>query len=307
MINIISESNDISTNKVIDWLYYFNEDFKRINTDIDYCELSLEINNEDKSSSLDNNVFWIRRGYFPFIKKEAKNTIYFEYLKNEYLLSVFFIENFSNKIIGSYYKEYHNNKLENLIFAKKAGLKIPNTILTNKKCELEKFIKKDKQYITKSISKSPYIKKNEILITGDGTCILDKVKIPEKFSMSLVQEYINKKFELRVFFIKDFFYSMAIFSQNDEKTKIDYRNYNLDKPNRCIPFELPNEIKSKLKKFAKISKHNTGSIDLIYSTENEYVFLEINPMGQFDWLSGNCNYNIEKKIAEILIYEKERK
>ena len=45
---------------------------------------------------------------------------------------------------------------------------------------------------------------------------------------------------------------------------------------------------------------NTGSIDLIYSLSNEYVFLEVNPQGQFDWLSKNCNYYIEKDIAELL-------
>jgi hypothetical protein len=46
---------------------------------------------------------------------------------------------------------------------------------------------------------------------------------------------------------------------------------------------------------------NTGSIDLILTPNGEYFFLEINPMGQYDWLSKNCNYYIEKDIAEMLI------
>lgn len=40
---------------------------------------------------------------------------------------------------------------------------------------------------------------------------------------------------------------MAIFSQNDDQTKVDFRNYNINKPNRNVPFMLPNELESKIK------------------------------------------------------------
>lgn len=96
------------------------------------------------------------------------------------------------------------------------------------------------------------------------------------------------------------FYSMAIFSQNDEKTSLDYRNYNMEKPNRNIPFQLPLNIEKNLKLLMKEKNLNTGSLDLIYSRDGEFILLEINPVGQFSWLSENCNYNIEKKIAELL-------
>ena len=94
---------------------------------------------------------------------------------------------------------------------------------------------------------------------------------------------------------------MAIFSQNNVNTQVDYRNYDHEKPNRCVPYNLPNTIKRKIFKFMKYKKIDTGSIDIIFSTNNKYFFLENNPQGQFDWLTKNCNYNIEKEIAEILI------
>mgnify|MGYP003653909829 CR=1 FL=1 len=46
---------------------------------------------------------------------------------------------------------------------------------------------------------------------------------------------------------------------------------------------------------------NCGSFDIIYTPSGEYYFLEVNPVGQFQWLSYNCNYFIEKLIAEGLI------
>lgn len=94
---------------------------------------------------------------------------------------------------------------------------------------------------------------------------------------------------------------MAIFSQNNKKTDIDYRNYDKDRPNRCIPFNLPEEIKEKLIQFLNYTYYNTGSFDLIVSDENEYYFLEINPIGQFGGLSYKCQYKIEEKIAKFLM------
>jgi hypothetical protein len=41
-------------------------------------------------------------------------------------------------------------------------------------------------------------------------------------------------------------------------------------------------------------------VDLIYTPDGEYVFLEVNPMGQFHWLSENCNYYLEEFIANQL-------
>ena len=49
-----------------------------------------------------------------------------------------------------------------------------------------------------------------------------------------------------------------------------------------------------------------GSIDLIRSTEKEYVFLEVNPSGQFEMVSLPCNYHLEEKIANYLIRKKNK-
>jgi glutathione synthase/RimK-type ligase-like ATP-grasp enzyme len=94
---------------------------------------------------------------------------------------------------------------------------------------------------------------------------------------------------------------MAIFSQLDSLTELDYRNYNLEKPNRTVPFSLPENIELKLELLMKGLKLDTGSIDLILNREGDYVFLEVNPTGQFGWLSKSCNYYIEREIAKHML------
>ena len=44
----------------------------------------------------------------------------------------------------------------------------------------------------------------------------------------------------------------------------------------------------------------TGSLDFILTPSGEYVFLEVNPSGQYDMISKPCNYHLDKAIATFL-------
>jgi ATP-GRASP peptide maturase of grasp-with-spasm system len=191
-----------------------------------------------------------------------------------------------------------------LQYAAALGLKIPNTIVTNCKKDLFDFLLKEQEIIIKPLSDAfTLIIPNEIsLLTYTSEISKEKIeKMDDWFFTAMFQGLIKKKYEIRVFYLEPNFYSMAIFSQNDEKTTLDFRNYNDDKPNRNIPYKLPIFIEDKLRELMKKLNLQTGSIDLIKSYQNDYVFLEVNPVGQFGMTSKPCNYQIEKKIAQFLI------
>lgn len=63
--------------------------------------------------------------------------------------------------------------------------------------------------------------------------------LPRIFNPIMVQRKIEKKYELRVFYLDEKFYSSVIFSQSNKKTMIDFRNYDNENPNRVCPFSLP--------------------------------------------------------------------
>jgi glutathione synthase/RimK-type ligase-like ATP-grasp enzyme len=69
-----------------------------------------------------------------------------------------------------------------------------------------------------------------------------------------------------------------------------------------VPFKLPARIINKLKKLSKLKNLNSGSIDLIFTTERKFIFLEINPVGQYDYLEYYTNYPISKTIAKLLMH-----
>ena len=199
-----------------------------------------------------------------------------------------------------------DNKLSKLLClskAKEQGIKVPETIITSNKEDVIRFRKKYKEIITKNSTQGVFVYDKDQLLNVYTQLLSDKdIKdLPDYFFPTLFQEAIEKKVELRIFFIENEFYGSAIFSQQDEMTKVDFRNYNFNKPNRTPPFELNNSDKEKFRILMKNLNLNSGSIDCIINKRNELVFLEVNPIGQYAQVSNPCNYFLDKKIAEYLM------
>ena len=76
-----------------------------------------------------------------------------------------------------------------------------------------------------------------------------------------------------------------------------------EKPNFNTEYNLPKEIKDKVGQLMHNLNLVTGSLDLIYTKDKEYVFLEINPIGQFGAVSDSANFMLEKKVAELLLHK----
>ena len=318
MILILSKNkNELTTDEVMDWLYFYGADFHRINgEDLEIEDFSLELGTDNIKDSIiskfsEAGVIWYRRWYevanniqyFENIEpKEAAN--YFFYSKSEVsYLSAFVFKAFENKFWVDYPPSTNVNKLSVLDKARSLGFKIPETLVTNKKATLKQFLFKHKVIITKPISEVLFLnlKGYHFLTTTKKITRKNVDNLPDVFAVSLLQEMINKKFEIRVFILGEELYSMAIFSQNDSKTIDDFRNYNRERPNRFVPYILPKEIQKRIMDLMKALNLKSGSVDLIKSIDDEFVFLEINPNGQFGMVSKPCNYFLEKKMAEYLI------
>ncbi|MCG8457139.1 MAG: grasp-with-spasm system ATP-grasp peptide maturase, partial [Holophagales bacterium] len=183
------------------------------------------------------------------------------------------------------------------------GLRVPDTLLTNSKHEMERFKQKHGRIISKTIGDACCI------AAGSEAYVMFTVELteellnrsPEAFFPSLAQEMLEKKYEIRVFYLDGECHAMAIFSQLDSRTAVDFRHYNYSRPNREVPYRLPCEIGARIRALMEKLDLGTGSLDLVRTEGGEYVFLEINPVGQFGMVSYPCNYRLEKKVAESLI------
>lgn len=330
MIIILSKrALELTTERVIEWLVYYKKKFIRINGDdiLDESRFHIEVGSKvnklyiNGKTIVDLNevsVVWFRRWNDRVFLNKYNNEE-----GNLSSIPYFFIENisFDQKALRSYIFSKFNDKpfisdprktvglgkLINLDSAKSVGLKVPETMVCNSKCDLIKFISKQKKVITKDIENSYFVKIGNAYYANFTSLIeySDLKIIPDNFALSCFQELIEKEYEIRIFYFFDELYSMAIFSQNDEKTNVDFRKYNLQKPNRNVPYILPTDITSKIKKLMRKLNLETGSIDMIKTRDGSFIFLEVNPVGQISMVSNPCNYNLDKIIAEKLIsYEK---
>lgn len=321
MILILGETYDSATDVVCAYLNYYKAKYVRINEDTRNVVEYLTIDNNQGVNIIihdfdgtehnlkDFRAIWNRRGSFltqiPAVnqlkfKKEIKNKIQ-SHLKTEVEDMLFFIyDYFKEKKSINNPLNYNVNKLTVLNAAQKNGLKIPQTVVTKNKKSLLKYA--GESLITKNIANG-HIYSKEGLHIMQGTQEVDVEKLNNQFYYSLFQNQIQKKLELRIFVLGKEMHCAAIFSQQNDKTKIDYRNYDHEMENNIAPYLLPKEVKSKILKLMNEIGLNSGSIDVIVTPENEYVFLEVNPVGQFQWIGAACNFNLEKKIAKYLIEE----
>jgi ATP-GRASP peptide maturase of grasp-with-spasm system len=327
MILILSRQDDGSTTSVIEWLSKFNKNFIRINTDdsrtkFEYLDIDKKIfsvlHEGSRINLFDCSSIWHRRRGFSLKNIELdwsklRQKIFFDtsnyqetHINSEFkVLTEYFHYILENGIptLGNY-KSTDVNKLTVLDIAKKNKLKVPKSFVITTKRQLEQILNDSKKsyFITKSIGQGIYHFTDSYgYYTYTERIKNDSLKtLPSNFFPSLIQEEVIKKYELRIFYLKGKFYSMAIFSQNKAETIVDFRKYSGETPQRKVPYSLPYHIQQSLKKTMEELELDTGSIDMIVSKNNEYVFLEVNPVGQFGMTSLPCNYYLEKKIAETL-------
>lgn len=300
MILIISENKENTTNEVIKYLLAMNKKFIRVHED-EVFEIKTDqkrfllVSQRNRFYLDEINSVWYRAGGLNFKRLRYENES-INLNMNEYQ---HWLEDYVRKTLES--KKHINkesnsdvNKLLVLEQAKKAGLDVPDYFLAENTDEVAL-----NKTIIKTIGGNP--RAENIIPNAIGMMYTSIVKESQKgsFFITFFQEKIEKDFEIRSFYLNGKVWSTAIFSQNDEQTKVDFRKYNHKKPNRNVPYQLPKRIEEKIHLLMLSLDLNSGSLDFIKSKDTFY-FLEVNAIGQFLGHSVICNYSLEKEIADYL-------
>lgn len=110
-----------------------------------------------------------------------------------------------------------------------------------------------------------------------------------------LQEYENKKYEVRLTVINSLLFAVRI----DSEDKLDWRR-SYDKI-RYTLIECPKNIEILCLKILNDFGLVYGAFDFIVNENDEWVFLEVNPNGQWQWLEVELNLSISKEIINYLI------
>jgi len=316
-ILIITSNTDTSATRVIKWINYLDSSVEiiRLNTDELFDKYTIRQNgmnnpiffsyNDVHFATNEISVVWLWKwvqsvhlttkdidlsvNEIPSIKSNLKNELnvfsqYFIYHLKTYHCD--FLNYFSINEI---------NKLEQLQIANQIGLKTPHTFISTHldSTDLRKMI------ITKPMSDGIGIHKKDSFFRT-YTSRVTQNNTNQDFMVSLFQQEIKKELEIRIFYLEQNCYAIAILSQFDTQTSIDYRNYNYAHPNRFEFYSIPKELQEKIRLFMKHFNLQSGSLDFILDKQGEYFFLEVNPSGQYAPFNA-CNIYPDKLIAEYLL------
>jgi len=193
-------------------------------------------------------------------------------------------------------------KLVQLEVGTQVGLKIPETLVTNKPELVREFFDQcDGDVIYKLLGEATnfYIPAFEHP-RGVSTLPLRKADLEHisqvASSPHLFQRKIRKECDLRVTIVGAKIFAIRIDSQAG-KGKLDWRN---DYSVGMVPCELPETLQAQCLELMKRLGLNYGALDFILSENGEYIFLEINCAGQYLWIEQKTDLKISKEIAKLL-------
>jgi RimK-like ATP-grasp domain len=199
-------------------------------------------------------------------------------------------------------RQQANNKLIQLKYAEQVGFRVPPTLISNNFDAISEFVvdNHDNSYVFKTLT--PYMPPTGAMTYTtmiNGQVIREK-KDSIKTVPGIFQEFIKKRFELRVTIVGNDIFSARINSQRSDEAKIDWRKdiFNAD---LYSPEAIDHELESRLLALHKRLGLFYGAYDLVVDNEENCFFMEVNPAGQWMWLEHALGFPISQHIADALV------
>lgn len=192
------------------------------------------------------------------------------------------------------------NKLTQLVLAHELGFSIPRTVVTNDPAAVRAFLSRVPRAVAKSLTGG--------LIRHDGAhwaLLTHPVStddlVPESAIQAapcIFQERIAKGFDIRVTLVGARIFATKIVIPGEEE--VDWRAvepHALRYGSHLIPEELGQRCQLMLRRLGL----TYGCMDFVLTPTGQYVFLEINPSGQWGWLDQEVGSSITESIIRLLI------
>lgn len=230
------------------------------------------------------------RGLKNFIFKEVEAFLDGLWFTGEY----FWINRPSNIKIAE-------NKLIQLSVAKDIGFQIPKTVVTNNPQVVRQSLYTNFRTIAKAIA-STKIEINEDTWGVYTQEISSNIICDNEIQISpiIIQERIDKKAELRITVVGNYLFATEILLEGPENNKSDWHlvdNHFIAYRKHELPEKIANLCMLMARKFGLIY----AALDFIITPKNEYVFLEINPSGQWGWIEKETGYPITNTLVDCLM------
>lgn len=197
------------------------------------------------------------------------------------------------------------DKLLQLAAASRAGLRIPETLVTNDPAEVRAFFARlEGRVVTKMLTpfsisldgSTPFVFTHAV-----SAADLDALSGLRQSPM-VFQERIPKARELRVAYVDGRCFSGALDASRYEEIAVDWRAPQVAEAGVAWERDaLPRDVEQRLGALMHALGLAFGAIDLIRTPGGEHVFLEVNPTGEWGMLERDLDLPITDALAEALL------
>jgi len=182
-------------------------------------------------------------------------------------------------------------------------LKVPSTLVSNSMSYINSFIASGDS-ITKAMFGLGYFV-DEKHIMSIKTTSLD-LKYTESVSNdsifpSFLQKQIKSKYELKCILVGEQLHCIKQYSEDGYIPTTDIKEAYRNKQITNVEYTLNEAVKSNVIKMCKYFKLDLCTMDIIRNTDEEYVFIEINPDGIIEYYSEFLTTSIHESIYQLFL------
>ena len=193
-------------------------------------------------------------------------------------------------------------KLPQLAYAQAAGMRIPASLVTRSPSEAVAFAgEHGGQVICKRLGAQPVLTTERLVLYTNRVSAEDLERDEEAISQApvLLQEEIEKEYELRVVVIGTEVIACRIDSQSNERSQVDWRIVDpFDLQHEIV--KLPPDTEAAVRRFLSDQSLDFAVLDLALTPDGHYVFFENNPNGQWYWIELITGFPLAERVARYL-------
>ncbi|MBR1532649.1 MAG: hypothetical protein IJ643_11390 [Eubacterium sp.] len=308
---IISSSVDYSTDLICIELHERKKKYIRLNRDkFGEYDIIFSLQDREMTIKMEDDYYIVKNDNLKgilfrapvFLRSHKKYDINEQLYRSQWSsfirnLVVFEKAKWINHPVNTYYAE---NKLYQLQCAQNVGLLTPKSFVGN---VLPKDISPVKKYIVKSLDTALFYDESKEYFTYSS--VVSGQELLEsniKDAPIILQEFLEDKLDIRVTVIGNKQFPVGI-TKNGENIYGDWRKNSKDNLQYNIE-SLPDDISIKIIRLMKKLGLSFGGLDLALS-KGRYYFIEVNPTGEWSWLSQYSTIPLEKAIVNELVGETE--
>lgn len=314
---IITNKTDLTSDFIVKRLKERNISFYRFNTEelcksifitFDFHKNSFILSDTILNRLLnikDFSAVYFRRPELPNISHDGLSYGEIQFLRNEFystLEGLYKILKNLYWVSPVYAIREAENKIYQLELAKSIGFSIPDSIITNIYSDsLNFYDRNDSECIIKPIKSGLIEDENTPKVIFTSLLKQKPVRTQVGLSPNFFQAHIKKTYDVRVTMVGRKSFAVVIDSQKNNETVVDWRKGEF--PLEHTKIELPDKILKQCITLLEKLNLRFGAIDFILDAKERFVFLEINPNGQWAWIEKQTGYDISNEIVNLLEYE----